>query len=77
MDYEGDVITGRHGQHLPLDAHPQAPGWQQRAGVLLGALLLVHSPLAHVGDHLSVPATQHTHRTNVRARGVFGTEELD
>lgn len=59
MDDEGDVITRRHSQHLPLYTQLEASGRQQRTGVLLGALLLVHSPLTHVGHNLPVPATQH------------------
>ena len=58
MDDEGDVITGRHGQHLSLDAELQLSRWQQGAGVLLSALLFIHTPLTQVGDHLTVPETE-------------------
>lgn len=41
VDNECDVITGRHGQHLPFDGDPQSLRGQQRAVVLLGALLFI------------------------------------
>lgn len=54
MDDERDVITGRHGQHLPFDADLQAFRGQQGAVVLLGALLFVQSTFTHIGDCLPV-----------------------
>lgn len=54
MDDECDVITRSHGQHLPFDGDLQAFRGQQRAVVLLGALLFVKSTFTHVGHHLPV-----------------------
>lgn len=48
VDDERDVIARGHGQHLAFNADLQSFRGQQRAVVLLGALLFVEASLARV-----------------------------